>query len=153
MNPQRLDHLASNRMVRCSRSRCTIHRVFRGTGLLGQPSHGSHTSATSAYEQRYFRNPTPCVCFYHLALDPSLMASPRYVASRIFVHDPPGEDNAFQLSPDAPEEMKAMEQKLREAQPLTNVWACMIMLAVIVAIMAITAEFVSRSQVLDRLRR
>ena len=67
----------------------------------------------------------------------------RYVASRIFVHDPPGKDNALQLAPDAPEELKAEEQELHEAQPLTNVWACMLMLAVTVALMATTAEFVS----------
>ncbi|KAF7789150.1 hypothetical protein EIP86_000087 [Pleurotus ostreatoroseus] len=69
----------------------------------------------------------------------------RYVASRIFVHDPPGKDNALQLAPDAPEELKAEEQELHEAQPLTNVWACMLMLAVTVALMATTAEFLVES--------
>ncbi|KAJ3555454.1 hypothetical protein NM688_g2569 [Phlebia brevispora] len=68
-----------------------------------------------------------------------------YVASRIFLHDPPGEGNALKVAPNAPQGVVKQEEHLKEEQPKINTWACLIMLAVTVAIMAATAEFLVES--------
>ena len=65
--------------------------------------------------------------------------------SRIYLHNPPGENNALTVSADAPEEIKHEEHELLEEEPLVNPWACMIVLIITVAIMSVTAEFVSGS--------
>lgn len=67
-----------------------------------------------------------------------------YIFSRWYLHNPPGKGNALQVPEDAPEEIKEKEKELEEAEPDVNPWACMILLAVAVALMAVTAEFVSR---------
>ena len=66
-----------------------------------------------------------------------------YVASRIFIHNPPGEDNALTLKHDAPKELQERERKNREEEPEINPWFCILMLGATIAIMATTAEFVS----------
>lgn len=66
-----------------------------------------------------------------------------YVASRIFLHNPPGEGNALSVRPDAPAAHKEEEELLREENPEVNVWVCMVLLLVTIALMAATAEFVS----------
>ena len=65
-----------------------------------------------------------------------------YICSRVYMHNPPGDNNALTVPHDAPEELKHEEKHLREEEPLTNPWACMILLVVTVAIMAVTAEMV-----------
>jgi Ca2+:H+ antiporter len=67
-----------------------------------------------------------------------------YICSRIFLHDPPGEDNALGLAKhqDAPEEFKLREKLLEEGDPEVDVLPCIIMLIMTVAIMATTAEWV-----------
>ena len=67
----------------------------------------------------------------------------RYIASRIFLHDPPGDDNAFTVHPDAPEGIKQAEWDLAHRDPETNPWVCIILLVIAVGIMAYTAEIVS----------
>ena len=62
------------------------------------------------------------------------------------MHNPPGDNNALTVPHDAPEELKHEEKHLREEEPLTNPWACMILLVVTVAIMAVTAEMVRLPQ-------
>ncbi|RPD56827.1 hypothetical protein L226DRAFT_469043 [Lentinus tigrinus ALCF2SS1-7] len=68
-----------------------------------------------------------------------------YVASRIYLHNPPGENNALTVPQDAPDAIKHHENELLEEEPLTNPWACMIILVITVAIMAVTAEFLVES--------
>lgn len=63
-----------------------------------------------------------------------------YIGSRIFLHDPPGDDNAFQVHPDAPEEIKKAEWDLAHQDPEISPWVCIALLAVTVGIMAYTAE-------------
>lgn len=63
-----------------------------------------------------------------------------YVCSRIFLHDPPGDDNAFRVHPDAPEELKRQEWHLAHADPECNQWVCIAMLILAVGVMAFTAE-------------
>jgi len=61
------------------------------------------------------------------------------------LHDPPGEDNALKVHPNAPEAIKLAEQHLAHAVPETNPWACIIMLIIAVGVMAYTAEMVSHA--------
>ena len=61
------------------------------------------------------------------------------------MHNPPGDNNALKVPHDAPEGIKHEEKHLREEEPLTNPWACMILLGITVAIMAVTAEMVCPS--------
>ena len=67
-----------------------------------------------------------------------------YIASRIFLHNPPGEGNAGTVAPNAPLEQKQEEHELRTIEPEVNPWSCIILLVVTIALMAVTAEFVSR---------
>lgn len=64
-----------------------------------------------------------------------------YIASRIFFHNPPGEDNAGRVHHLAPEQLKEEEKRLAEEDPETNVWVCIVMLILAIGLMAITAEF------------
>jgi len=63
-----------------------------------------------------------------------------YICSRIFLHDPPGDDNAFQVHPDAPEELKREELEFATLDPETSLWVCIAVLVVAVGVMAYTAE-------------
>jgi len=64
-----------------------------------------------------------------------------YVASRIFLANPPGEDNAGMLHPSAPQAMHDQERELELQEPEVNSWVCVIMLIVAVTLMGTTAEF------------
>lgn len=66
----------------------------------------------------------------------------RYICSRIYLHDPPGDDNALQPHPDAPAAVKEHEEKLANEDPEVNQWLCIAVIIVAVALMAVTAEFV-----------
>ncbi|KAI9059435.1 hypothetical protein FKP32DRAFT_1579866 [Trametes sanguinea] len=68
-----------------------------------------------------------------------------YIASRIYLHNPPGENNALTVPHDAPAELHHEEKHLLEEEPLVNPWACMLLLAITVALMAPTAEFLVES--------
>lgn len=65
------------------------------------------------------------------------------MCSRIFLHNPPGEDGGLHQHKDAPAEFKEMVEKMAEEEPEVNPWACLILLVLTVAFMAVTAEFVS----------
>lgn len=67
----------------------------------------------------------------------------RYVASRMYLHNPPGDNNALTVPHDAPQEIHHQEVELLEEEPLVNPWACMILLVITVGLMSVTAEFVS----------
>ncbi|KAI0367923.1 hypothetical protein BV20DRAFT_999784 [Pilatotrama ljubarskyi] len=75
----------------------------------------------------------------------ALMLLTVYIASRIYMHNPPGENNALTVPHDAPAPIQHEEKELLEEEPLVNPWACMILLAVTVALMAVTAEFLVES--------
>ena len=66
-----------------------------------------------------------------------------YIGSRIFLHNPPGEGNAASVAPNAPLEHKKEEWHLQVTEPEINPWACLILLTITIALMAVTAEFVS----------
>ncbi|KAJ3477570.1 hypothetical protein NLI96_g10367 [Meripilus lineatus] len=68
-----------------------------------------------------------------------------YICSRIFLTNPPGDDNAGTIHESAPEEHKREEEELKHKTPLTNPWACIILLVITIGIMATTAEFLVES--------
>ena len=72
----------------------------------------------------------------------ALFVETSYVCSRFYLHDPPGQDNAFRLPASAPQEAIERERELANAEPEVNPVGCVVLLAVTVAIMAVMAEFV-----------
>lgn len=66
-----------------------------------------------------------------------------YVLSRVFLHNPPGEGNALTVAPNAPLEIKQEAARLEKIDPEINPWSGLILLLVTIAIMSVTAEFVS----------
>ncbi|KAK7470975.1 hypothetical protein VKT23_002389 [Stygiomarasmius scandens] len=64
-----------------------------------------------------------------------------YVSSRIFLHNPPGDDNALKPDPQAPLALIHEEKHLVNDEPEVSQWVCMVMLAITIALMAATAEW------------
>ncbi|KAH8109088.1 hypothetical protein DFH11DRAFT_1515975 [Phellopilus nigrolimitatus] len=63
-----------------------------------------------------------------------------YIASRIFLHNPPGDGNAFRPMSSAPTEVHREEEHLAQEEPKVKVWFCVLMLLATIAVMATTAE-------------
>ncbi len=68
-----------------------------------------------------------------------------YICSRIFLHNPPGDDNALKVHPMAPNGVKHEESDLESGTPEISQWVCIGMLVVTIALMAATAEWVRTS--------
>ncbi|KAJ1303801.1 hypothetical protein OPQ81_008224 [Rhizoctonia solani] len=64
-----------------------------------------------------------------------------YIGSRIYLHNPPGENNALELHPSAPEAEKRREAKLEKETALIGPWFGVVLLVVTVALIAVTAEW------------
>jgi Ca2+:H+ antiporter len=64
-----------------------------------------------------------------------------YICSRIYLHDPPGQDDDSMPHPEIPLEALRKEQELADAEPDVNPWACTILLVITVGLMGVTAEF------------
>lgn len=65
-----------------------------------------------------------------------------YISSRIYLIDPPGEDNALELDHTAPEAAHSHEKKLKEEQPKISPGFCTCLLLALIALIAVVAEFV-----------
>jgi len=68
-----------------------------------------------------------------------------YIASRVFLHNPPGEGNALTPGPNAPQEIHDEEYRLLHEKPLLSSGFCLVVLAATLAILAVTAEFLVES--------
>ncbi|TCD70346.1 hypothetical protein EIP91_003697 [Steccherinum ochraceum] len=68
-----------------------------------------------------------------------------YIGSRIYLANPPGDDNALEVLPDVPAAIKQAEEELKEDEPEMNPLACALLLGVTVALTAVTAEFLVES--------
>ncbi|KAG8960678.1 hypothetical protein FRC03_006265 [Tulasnella sp. 419] len=68
-----------------------------------------------------------------------------YIGSRIYLHNPPGDGNAFTVPAAAPQSEKKEEQRTEQEAPKVNPWACIVFLVVTVGIMAATAEWLVKS--------
>ncbi|KAK1226053.1 hypothetical protein PQX77_011012 [Marasmius sp. AFHP31] len=64
-----------------------------------------------------------------------------YIASRIYLHNPPGDDNALKTDPNAPTALKHEEDHLMHTEPEVNQYVCIAMLIITIALMATTAEW------------
>ena len=81
--------------------------------------------------------------FLHISRGMAIILLFVYVASRWYLYDPPGEDNALQLDENAPKALHDEEEKWRNYQPDVGPGFCMIMLTVTVVLVTVTAEWVS----------
>ncbi|KAI0312656.1 hypothetical protein OF83DRAFT_1066818 [Amylostereum chailletii] len=68
-----------------------------------------------------------------------------YIGSRIYRHNPPGEGNAGMPQPDVHPELLRKEEELELEAPEVHPLACLILLCVTIALMAVTAEFLVES--------
>ncbi|CAE6447775.1 hypothetical protein ACGC1H_003355 [Rhizoctonia solani] len=68
-----------------------------------------------------------------------------YIGSRIYLHNPPGENNALDLHPNAPEIEKRKEAEIEQEQPEIGPWFGIVLLIVTVALIAVTAEWLVSS--------
>jgi Ca2+:H+ antiporter len=66
-----------------------------------------------------------------------------YICSRIYLHNPPGDNNAATIQPNAPMAARNEEENLDTEDPELNQWVCIVMLIITIALMAATAEWVS----------
>ncbi|KAE9395768.1 hypothetical protein BT96DRAFT_885406 [Gymnopus androsaceus JB14] len=64
-----------------------------------------------------------------------------YAYSRVFLYDPPGDNNAFRALPDAPTALLEEELKLFHGEPEVNQWVCIGFLLATIGLMAPSAEF------------
>lgn len=69
-----------------------------------------------------------------------------YIASRIFLHNPPGGGNAFMLNTNTPDEIHMEEDRLVHENPEVSSWFCILFLLATIAVMAVTAEMVRKDQ-------
>ena len=65
----------------------------------------------------------------------------RYVGTRIYLHNPPGEESLDHLS-NAPKAFKDEVAKVEHEEPVVNPWVCIITLIIAVILLAFTAEHV-----------
>ncbi|TFK86140.1 hypothetical protein K466DRAFT_163357 [Polyporus arcularius HHB13444] len=68
-----------------------------------------------------------------------------YVASRFYLHNPPPHHATATTPQDEHPAIKHEEARLLAEEPKTNPWACMLVLLVTVAMMAVTADFLVES--------
>ncbi|KAG5340471.1 hypothetical protein C0989_001487 [Termitomyces sp. Mn162] len=68
-----------------------------------------------------------------------------YVSSRIFLHNPPGKNNALMLDADAPAAMMEEEKELLKEEPKANQYVLIVVLLISIAIMAATTEWLVES--------
>ncbi|KAG8726315.1 hypothetical protein FRC11_000376, partial [Ceratobasidium sp. 423] len=73
-----------------------------------------------------------------------------YIGSRVYLHNPPGDNNALELHPSAPEAEKRREAEAEKEQPLIGPWFGVVLLAITVALIAVTAEWLVSS--IERVR-
>lgn len=62
-----------------------------------------------------------------------------YIGTRIYLHNPPGEDSLDHLS-NAPKAFKDEVAKVEHEEPIVNPWVCIITLVIAVILLAFTAE-------------
>ncbi|KAH9939646.1 uncharacterized protein BXZ73DRAFT_43395 [Epithele typhae] len=69
-----------------------------------------------------------------------------YIQSRKYLHNPTGKkSDALALHEDEHDALKEHELRLLEEEPLTNPWACLVMLLVVVALLSATAGLLVKS--------
>lgn len=72
-----------------------------------------------------------------------------YITSRIYLHNPPGDNNAGTVQPNAPRAVHEEEHYLDTADPELNQWVAIVVLIITIGLMAATAEWVRVPAALD----
>lgn len=139
---QRAHDLAPHRVFCGSRPWRDDDQCYRCARVRWYAGYRPDTRPNSAHEQRFSGSPAHRVCSRRFTAILRL-TSARYIGSRIFLHNPPGDDNAVKVAPNAPLAYHKEEHHLIVVDPEINPWACMILLVITIALMATTAEFVS----------
>ncbi|KAG6833848.1 hypothetical protein H0H87_011782 [Tephrocybe sp. NHM501043] len=65
-----------------------------------------------------------------------------YIGSRIYLHNPPGDNDNLHEHPNAPASFKADIANMEEEEPAVNPWVCILVLLVTVVLLGFTSEFV-----------
>lgn len=68
-----------------------------------------------------------------------------YICSRFYIHDPPGEGNAFLPHAELPAAIREHEEKLEHEEPEVNQWVNIVVIVTSVGLMAVTAQFLVES--------
>lgn len=69
-----------------------------------------------------------------------------YIASRFYLHNPPGEEvKGLAYHPLAPEALREREKQLAETEPEVNQYVCIVILLVCIGLLATTAEWLVES--------
>ncbi|KAJ7233131.1 hypothetical protein B0H12DRAFT_1260530 [Mycena haematopus] len=102
--------------------------------------HGLTTSVSPDTGNLFVNDATRGI-FLQMSRGLALILLTVYICSRIFLHNPPGEN--FELSEHklAPEALKARAKEIENSEPEINPWVCIGMLVVTIGIMAATAEW------------
>jgi hypothetical protein len=77
-----------------------------------------------------------------LRVETDIIGLDRYLCSRVYLHDPPGDEDNLHQHKDAPQELKEEEIRLATLDPEVNQWVAIPVLVAALALMAVTAEFV-----------
>jgi Ca2+:H+ antiporter len=77
-----------------------------------------------------------------LRVETDIIGLDRYLCSRVYLHDPPGDEDNLHQHKDAPQELKEEEMRLATLDPEVSQWVAIPVLIAALALMAVTAEFV-----------
>ncbi|KIK65590.1 hypothetical protein GYMLUDRAFT_70711 [Collybiopsis luxurians FD-317 M1] len=92
-------------------------------------------------DPHYVVNDTTRQTFLALSRGLAIILLVIYIASRAYLHDPPGDKDTLAEHPEAPLALLDEEEHLLHGDPEVSQWVCLGMLAITIALMAVTAEF------------
>jgi Ca2+:H+ antiporter len=99
------------------------------------------TTSTAAEAGEAFINDTHRHEFLQMSRGLAVILLTVYICSRVFLHNPPGENFELAQHKLAPEALKERANEINESEPEVNQWVCIGMLIVTIGIMAATAEW------------
>jgi len=68
-----------------------------------------------------------------------------YIASRMYLHNPPGDENPLSVRADVHPALKEKETRMGLEEPKMNPWVCLILFLIVVPLTAVTAEWLVAS--------
>ncbi|RPD56828.1 hypothetical protein L226DRAFT_615691 [Lentinus tigrinus ALCF2SS1-7] len=113
------------------------------TALFSALDEGANAAESAAAASEIVKDAT--IGILHISRGIAVILLVIYVASRFYLHDPPPANNALLTPVDPHPAIKHEETRLLVEEPKTNAWACMLVLTVTVAMMAVTADFLVES--------
>ncbi|KAH7099619.1 hypothetical protein BKA62DRAFT_621162 [Auriculariales sp. MPI-PUGE-AT-0066] len=79
--------------------------------------------------------------FLHFSRGIAILLLMCYVASRIYLHNPPGQGNALQMNKNTSDAVKEKAKRKENRDPEVNPWVGAIAIVICIALMAVTAEW------------